>query len=121
MGYSQTQKNIRHKNRRAPVFDVRNPRAIAICDGCGFLVQHDTLVPHTDYRGGAVPMPDGYLVCPNCDDVPQPYFQKQVLAPDPVPVKNPRPDDNTPQFKLLEEDFETPIQTEDDDDILVTT
>lgn len=117
MGYSQTQRNIQRKNRRAPRFDPRNPEAIAICDGCGFLVQHKELRHHMDYRGGAVPVWDGYMVCPNCDDQPQPYFQKQVLAPDPIPVQNPRPDDGSPLFKLLTDD-DTPIITQDDDFII---
>jgi hypothetical protein len=73
-----------------------------------------------DYRGGAVPVPDGFMVCGVCDDVSQPYFQRQVLAPDPVPVKNPRPDDGSPLFKLLTDD-EDPILTDDDDFILAET
>lgn len=89
---SQVQRNIVRRTRPAPRFDARDPRAIAICDGCGFLVQHNTLREKMEYRGGASPVGTGFLVCPRCDDVPNPYGRIQVLPPDPVPVRNPRPD-----------------------------
>jgi len=31
------------KRRTKPKFDAKDPRGIAICDGCGFLVQHNHL------------------------------------------------------------------------------
>lgn len=80
------------KRRVEPRFDARDPRGLAICDGCGFLVQHGHLREKMEYRGGAVPVGTGLRVCASCDDVPQPYFRRQLLRPDPVPLHNPRQD-----------------------------
>lgn len=93
MGYSQVQRNVRRGRRQAYRADASNPRAAALCDGCKFLVNHDTLRKQMQYRGGDTPVWTGQLVCGACLDVPQPYFKKQVLKPDPVPVRLPRPDD----------------------------
>jgi len=84
---------LNRKRRAKPVIDFKDPRALAICDGCGFLVNHDHLREKVQYRGGSVPVGTGLYVCASCDDVPQPYFKLQILPPDPVPVMNPRPDD----------------------------
>lgn len=89
--------------RRPPRFDASNPQAIAICDGCGFLVQHNTLSEQREYRGGTVPVGTGVYKCPSCIDQPQPYFSRQLLRPDPVPVRNPRPDSN-PTNRVLAQD-----------------
>jgi hypothetical protein len=85
-------------NRRGPRVRIKpgwtnEPVGFAICDGCGFAVMYTDLRPHMDYRGGINPVPDGLMVCGSCDDQPQPFFQLQVLPPDPVPLSNPRPDD----------------------------
>lgn len=84
---------LHRKYRERPIVSWRDPAALAICDGCGFLVNHRHLREKVQYRGGNSPEPTGLFVCATCDDVPQPYFKKQVLPPDPVPVINPRPDD----------------------------
>ena len=91
------------KRRTKPKFDAKDPRGIAICDGCGFLVQHSHLREKKDYRGGTVPVGLGLYVCASCDDVPQPYYRRLLLKPDPVPLRNPRPDYN-PTYNLLTED-----------------
>lgn len=114
MGYSQTQKNIRRQKRRLyniNEVDWNNPVAAGQCDGCKAIVRHDELQWQIEYRGGIAPISTGLLVCRSCKDVPQPYFQLQVLAPDPVPVKNPRPDSDV-SFALV---------TTIDRDYLVTT
>jgi hypothetical protein len=108
---AQTQRRIVRGRRQRPVISAQDPRALALCDFCGFLVNHDTLQRDMQYRGGSAPVWTGFLVCGKCRDVPQPYYQKQVLPPDPVPVVNPRPDDsgqtpwdqsNTPWIWLTE-------------------
>jgi hypothetical protein len=91
------------KRRTQPKFDAKDPRGIAICDGCGFLVQHAHLREKKDYRGGTTPVGLGIYVCASCDDVPQPYFRRLLLKPDPVPLRNPRPDYN-PTYYILTED-----------------
>lgn len=80
------------KRRTKPKFEADNPKGIAICDGCGFLVQHSHLREKKDYRGGTTPVGLSLMVCASCDDVPQPYYRRLLLKPDPVPLKNPRPD-----------------------------
>lgn len=82
------------KRRTKPKFEADNPKGIAICDGCGFLVQHSHLREKKDYRGGTTPVGLSLMVCASCDDVPQPYYRRLLLKPDPVPLKNPRPDSN---------------------------
>lgn len=75
---------------------------------------YDHLVEKKEFRGGSVPVGTGLFVCGVCDDVPNPYFSKLVLPPDPVPVKNPRPQnystDPTPMLFLIA-DYNTPIIT----------
>lgn len=73
---------------------TNNPVGFAICDRCGLPCMYDDLRPDMQFRGGMAPVATGLMVCGNCEDVPNAYFQKQVLRPDPVPLKNPRPDDN---------------------------
>ena len=85
------------KRRTEPRFDAKDPHGIAICDGCGFLVQHTHLREKKEYRGGSVPVGTGLMVCASCDDVPQPYYRRQLLRPDPVPLHNPRPDSQDAQ------------------------
>ena len=90
------------KRRTQPEFDAKNPRAVAICDGCGFLVQHTHLREKKDYRGGTVPVGLGIYVCASCDDVPQPYYRRLLLRADPIPVRNPRPDSQDAQTDAQE-------------------
>lgn len=81
-----------HRKTRAPiVINPRDPDSVAVCDGCGRWTMHNHLVEKKEFRGGSVPVGTGMFVCGVCDDVPNPYFSKLVLAPDPVPVRNPRP------------------------------
>lgn len=85
------------KKRGQPVFEASNPHGLAICDGCGFMVQHTELREKKDYRGGSVPVGLGLRVCASCDDVPQPYYRRLLLKPDPIPLMNPRPDSQDAQ------------------------
>ncbi len=80
------------KTRNQPTFDRKSPHGLAICDGCGFMVQHLELREKKDYRGGSVPVGLSLRVCASCDDVPQPYYSRLLLRPDPIPLMNPRPD-----------------------------
>ena len=85
------------KRRTQPRFDRRDPRGLAICDGCGFMVQHSHLREKKDYRGGTTPVGLSLWVCASCDDVPQPYYRRLLLRPDPVPLRHPRPDSQDTQ------------------------
>jgi hypothetical protein len=80
------------KHRTEPQFNAKSPHGLAICDGCGFMVQHTELREKKDYRGGTTPVGLSLRVCASCDDIPQPYYRRLLLKPDPIPLKNPRPD-----------------------------
>lgn len=69
--------------------DPLAPRARAVCDQCGFQLSHSDLRPEVQWMGASI-RPTGYLVCPDCLDVPQPQLASQILPPDPVPILNPR-------------------------------
>lgn len=73
---------------------TEDPTGFAICDGCGLPTPHTELRQNMEYRGGMDPEPTGFRVCARCEDVPNAYFQKQLLRPDPVPLKDARPDDH---------------------------
>lgn len=92
-----TAQNIRRKTRQPMTVDPNNPRAMGVCDGCGFWIPWHTMKKHMQYRGGSVPVWDGFLVCDTCYDVPNeaPQFRRQVLPPDPVPIQNPRVEGGT--------------------------
>jgi hypothetical protein len=90
------------KHRTQPTFDAKSPRGLAICDGCGFMVQHTHLREKKDYRGGSVPVGLSLRVCASCDDVPQPYFSRLLLRADPIPLRNPRPDSQDAQTDAQE-------------------
>lgn len=112
-------RTVNRKHREHLVQTMENPRASAQCDGCGFVVNHDTLRKHMQYRGGVTPVWDGMLVCASCDDVPNIQLARQVLQPDPLPIKNPRPI----QFgdaEFLATDEDEIIVTDDGDGIDVT-
>jgi hypothetical protein len=77
---------------------------------------HDDMTWNMDFRGGMTPVRTGTFVCQKCIDVPQAYFQKQVLRPDPAPLPNPRPDDNgevTGTIELQTDDGSVELQTGD--------
>jgi hypothetical protein len=41
------------------------------------------------------------LVCRKCLDIPQPQLQPRIIPPDPIPIRNPRPE----YFAIDEIDF----------------
>ena len=77
-----------------------NPKAFGICDRCGFMFNHHALRFQHDYRGRSL-QNLRILVCETCLDKPQPQLKPIILSPDPVPIKNPRPQPaikNSPPF-----------------------
>lgn len=95
---------MRHSLHRQPrtalVIDPNNPRAVGVCDGCGWWVNYKDLKKDMQYRGGTTPVWTGFLVCTKCLDVPNPapQFKTIVLPPDPVPLENPRPQTPSPTY-----------------------
>ena len=83
---------LNRQYRKKVHVDPKSPEGVAMCQGCGFWVNAPELRQQYEYRGGWSPVPTGLWVCATCDDVPQPYFQKQVLPPDPIPLPHAFPD-----------------------------
>ena len=103
------------RTRRYPTTRWDDPKAFALCDGCKFITYHDDLQEQMEYRGGTSPVGTGWLVCPTCYDTPNAQLAPPILKPDPVPVRNPRPDDGNNNTFLITEDGH-PIITEGEDD-----
>lgn len=81
-----------HRGHRRPVrINKRNPESVAVCDGCGFVVQYTELKWQKDYRGGDAPTQLGQRVCLSCYDTPNQQLRLQVYKPDPIPNPLPRP------------------------------
>lgn len=75
---------------RANISQV-NPRALAICDRCGFRYNHDDLTWQYQWRGTKLQNIQ-LLVCGDCLDLPQEQLRVIILPPDPIPVANARPE-----------------------------
>jgi hypothetical protein len=71
---------------------ARAPRALGVCDRCGFLYNHDELQWQWDWLQGPRLFNLRILVCRTCLDIPQESGRTIVLPPDPVPIANPRPE-----------------------------
>lgn len=70
---------------------ARNPRALATCDRCGAIYNHDAL--QWQYQWVGPRLQNLYrLVCKSCLDIPQEQLKLIVLPPDPVPIQNARPE-----------------------------
>lgn len=77
-------------NGRARV-NPRSPRAFGICDDCGFRYNLQRLVFQNEWSGVRL-RNTGFLVCPSCLDDPNEQLRAYAVPPDPIPVRNPRPD-----------------------------
>jgi hypothetical protein len=71
---------------------ARHPRALGICDRCGFTYNLDQLQWQWDWLQGPRLFNLRILVCPPCLDEPQESGRTVVLPPDPIPVANARPE-----------------------------
>jgi hypothetical protein len=71
--------------------DPKKPRALGMCDLSGFLCRHEDLIRQMEYRGNGLVW-TGFLVHPDFADQPNPQGLVPILLPDPIPIKNPRPD-----------------------------
>lgn len=67
----------------------RNPQAHAICDRCGFRVNHVNLSWQFDWAGASL-INKRILVCDTCMDTPQQQLRSIIVPADPVPILNPR-------------------------------
>lgn len=83
MGYSS-------KLGRARISST-SPQAAACCDRCGFVYNHVDLCWQNDYRGRNLAN-IRILVCERCEDEPQAQLKPRIIPPDPVSIKNARPE-----------------------------
>lgn len=67
------------------------PRALAVCQRCGFLYNHDELRWQFEY-GGMRLINERILVCQSCYDEPQIQLRTILLPPDPVAIEFPVPE-----------------------------
>ncbi len=67
------------------------PRALAICDRCGARYNHDELQWQFQWAGTKL-QNLRLLVCKACLDEPQEQLRTIILPPDPVPIRDPRPE-----------------------------
>lgn len=75
---------------RAQVSTSR-PQAFAVCDSCG--IWHNQVDLSWQHQWAGVKLQNlRLLVCRRCLDVPQPQLKARILQPDPVPIRNPRPE-----------------------------
>lgn len=79
-----------HRYKGRAIISATDPRAIALCDRCGFVYNLYMLRPQMKYAGNAT-INTGLLVCETCMDPLNPQDRPIVPGPDPLPVKNPRP------------------------------
>ena len=78
--------------------DPRHPEAAGVCDRGGEVRRRRDLLPEMMWSGGKL-IPTGFLSCRQHMDLPNPQFGGQrALPPDPVPVRDPRPINDPPQF-----------------------
>ena len=97
------------------------PRALGVCDRCGFLYNHDTLQWQFDWRGPRL-QNLRILVCAGCLDVPQENLRTITLPADPVPIMNARPeqyDVEVPSF-IMTYNSSAAIATYDSSAALIT-
>lgn len=72
---------------------ARSPRALGVCQRCGFLYNLDGLQSQWDWQQGPRLKDLRFNVCDDCLDVPQESGRTIVLPPDPTPVPLALPED----------------------------
>lgn len=73
------------------ITNPRKPEAFAVCDRCGIWYNHIKLMFQYEWQGTKLQNLN-ILVCRSCLDIPQPQLKARILPPDPVPIRNPRPE-----------------------------
>jgi hypothetical protein len=73
------------------VANPNRPEAFGACDRCGFLYNLVRLKWQHQYAGTRL-VNLRFLVCDTCLDEPQPQLKARMIPADPVPVRNPRPE-----------------------------
>ena len=94
-----------------------DPRAWGRCDRCFGLVNHDTLQWQMRFAGPQL-VNTRKFVCPNCLDIPNMQEHTIVLPPDPVPIRNARPSDNSVETDYIVTDDGFFIEDDLGDDLV---
>ena len=68
-----------------------HPQAFACCDRCSLWYNHVDLRWQMQWSGTKL-QNLRLLVCERCWDVPQEQLKARILPPDPLPIRNPRPE-----------------------------
>lgn len=98
-----------------------HPQAIAVCDRCGFQYNHVDLSWQMEWAGTRL-INKNLLVCKTCMDTPAPFLRTYVLPADPVPIKDPRPQDMTDaRNNFLVTEGGTVIEDDSGDGIVTST
>ena len=98
--------------------NARRPEAAGVCDRCGFMYNVRDLQWQFQWAGARL-QNLRILVCDTCLDIPQEQLRARILAPDPVPILNARPEPFAPTGVNLEQtnysltDSETILLAED--------
>lgn len=71
--------------------DSSSPQAWATCDRCGRIFNHFKLSWSHEWRGTRIEN-TRLLVCPTCLDIPQRQLGVNIIEPDPVSIRNARPE-----------------------------
>jgi hypothetical protein len=79
------------RHGRYGAVNPRMPEAAAVCDRGGEVVKRSALIREMRWAGKQL-VPTGFLCCARHIDPPHPQDYALVLGPDPVPVRDPRPD-----------------------------
>lgn len=70
---------------------ARSPRALAVCQRCGFTYNRWQLRNQVQWQGMQL-QPLNIYVCKPCYDVPQMQLKTIILPPDPLPIPLPFPE-----------------------------
>lgn len=93
--------------------DADDPRAFAVCDRCGFWLNHHKLRWQWQWVGPQLANLR-LLVCDKCLDEPQEQLRTILIPPDPEPIWNARPENFTQsRFGVL--------TTQDDEPLITST
>lgn len=68
-----------------------SPQGHGTCDRCSQIVTRAAMIWEMEYRGNSL-MKTGFLVCQRCLDVPYQGRRPIIIPADPVPMKDPRPE-----------------------------
>jgi hypothetical protein len=87
-----------------------SPEAFAACDRCSFWYARSDLAWQFEWRGNELKNTQ-LLVCKRtCLDVPFEHYRPIVVPPDPVPLMNPRPDQNMAVYDVSNNLLDTNLE-----------